>query len=82
MNRSEKTDAVNALNATFNDAAVVVVTRNAGLTVSESSELRSKMREADAAFKVSKNRLAKIALKDTQYEPLSDLLSGPTAIGT
>jgi len=82
MNRSEKTEAVEALSATFNEAAVVVVTRNAGLTVSDAGELRSKMREAGAAFKVSKNRLAKIALKDTQYESLADLLTGPTGLAT
>lgn len=82
MNRSEKTEAVEALNATFKEAAVVVVTRNAGLTVADAGELRSKMRDAGAAYKVSKNRLAKIALKDTQYEPLADLLSGPTALAT
>jgi len=82
MNRSEKTEAVEALSATFNEAAVVVVTRNAGLTVSDAGELRSKMREAGAAFKGSKNRLAKIALKDTQYESLADLLTGPTGLAT
>lgn len=82
MNRSEKAEAVAALNSTFNEAAVVVVTRNAGLTVSDSTELRTKMREAGASYKVAKNRLAKIALKDTQYESLGELLSGPTALAT
>ena len=82
MNRSEKTDTVAALNATFNEAAVVVVTRNLGLTVAQSTDLRLKMRDAGAGYKVAKNRLAKIALNDTQYSPLSDLLTGPTAIAT
>jgi large subunit ribosomal protein L10 len=82
MNRSEKTDAVAALNATFNEAAVVVVTRNLGLSVAQSTDLRNKMREAGAGYKVAKNRLAKIALNDTQYSPLSELLTGPTAIAT
>jgi large subunit ribosomal protein L10 len=82
MNRSEKTDTVAALNATFNDAAVVVVTRNLGLTVAQSTDLRSKMRDAGAHYKVAKNRLAKIALTDTQYSSLSDLLTGPTALAT
>jgi large subunit ribosomal protein L10 len=82
MNRSEKTETVAALNATFNEAAVVVVTRNLGLTVSQSTDLRNKMREAGAGYKVAKNRLAKIALNDTQYSPLSDLLTGPTALAT
>ena len=82
MNRSEKTEAVAALNATFNEAAVVVVTRNLGLSVAQSTDLRNKMREAGAGYKVAKNRLAKIALNDTQYESLSDLLTGPTALAT
>jgi large subunit ribosomal protein L10 len=82
MNRSEKTESVAALNATFNEAAVVVVTRNLGLTVAQSTELRNRMREAGASYKVAKNRLAKIALNDTQYRPLGDLLTGPTALAT
>ncbi len=82
MNRSEKTEAVAQLNATFNEAAVVVITRNLGLSVAQSTDLRGKMREAGASYKVAKNSLAKIALTDTQYVSLSDLLTGPTAIAT
>jgi large subunit ribosomal protein L10 len=82
MNRSEKTESVAALNATFNEAAVVVVTRNLGLTVTQSTDLRNKMRDAGASYKVAKNRLAKIALNDTQYNAISDLLTGPTALAT
>jgi large subunit ribosomal protein L10 len=82
MNRSEKTDAVAALNATFNEAAVVVVTRNLGLTVAQSTDLRLKMRDAGASYKVAKNSLTKIALAETQYRSLSDLLTGPTALAT
>ncbi len=82
MNRSEKTDAVAALNANFNESAVVVVTRNLGLTVAQSTDLRLKMRDAGANFKVAKNSLAKIALQGTQYQPVADLLTGPTAIAT
>jgi large subunit ribosomal protein L10 len=80
MDRAQKTEAVAELNRTFTEANVVVVTRNLGLTVAESSDLRAKMREAGANFKVSKNKLAKIAIKDTQYDPISDLLVGPTAL--
>ena len=82
MNRAEKADLVALLNTTFNETEVVVVTRNLGLTVAQSTDLRGKMRDANASFKVSKNRLAKIALKDTRYEPLSDLLTGPIALAT
>ena len=82
MDRSQKTDAVASLNATFNEVGVVVVTRNLGLTVAQSTDLRAKMRDAGASYKVAKNRLAKLALKDTDYEGLSDLLTGPTALAT
>lgn len=82
MNRAEKTEAVTSLNAVLNETEVVVVTRNLGLTVAQSTELRGKMRDADATYKVTKNRLAKIALKDTRYEPISDLLTGPIALAT
>ncbi len=80
MDRSQKTDAVAQLNAVFNEAGVVVVTRNLGLTVAQSTELRSKMREAGASYKVAKNRLAKLALKDTDYSGIDEYLSGPTAL--
>ena len=82
MNRAEKTESVEALNETFTHAAVVVVTRNLGLSVAASTDLRSKMRDAGATFKVAKNRLARIALDGTAYEPLSDMLTGPTALAS
>jgi large subunit ribosomal protein L10 len=80
MDRSQKTEAIAELNAVFNEVGVVVVTRNLGLTVDQSTTLRGKMREAGASFKVAKNRLAKLALKNTDYVGLEDFLSGPTAL--
>jgi len=80
MDRSQKTDAVAQLNNVFNEAGVVVVTRNLGLTVAESTDLRAKMREVGATYQVAKNRLAKIALKDTDYAGIEEYLSGPTAL--
>jgi len=82
MDRTQKSDAVAQLNATFKEVGVVVITRNLGMTVDQSTELRGKMREAGAAYKVAKNRLAKLALADTDYEGIGDLLSGPTALAT
>ena len=82
MDRAQKTDAVAELNRTFTETGVVVVTRNLGLTVAQSSALRTKMREAGASYKVSKNKLAKIALKDTDYAGISDLLTGPVGLAT
>ncbi len=80
MDRSQKSDAVAELNKVFNEVGVVVVTRNLGMTVAQSTELRSKMREAGASYKVAKNRLAKLALKDTDYAGIEEYLSGPTAL--
>jgi len=82
MDRGQKTEAVAALNALFKDAGVVVVTRNLGLTVAQSTELRTKMRDEGASFKVSKNRLAKLALEGTDYAPIADMLTGPVALAT
>ena len=80
MDRSQKADAVAQLSEVFNQAGVVVVTRNLGLTVDQSTELRMKMREAGASYKVAKNRLATLATKDTDYAGIADYLSGPTAL--
>ena len=80
MDRSQKAESVASLNAVFNEVGVVVVTRNLGMSVGQSTGLRAKMRDAGATYKVAKNRLAKLALKDTQYEGLEEHLSGPTAL--
>ena len=82
MDRSQKADAVAQLNATFNEVGVVVVTRNLGLSVAQSTDLRSKMRDAGASYKVAKNRLARLAIADTDYTGLGDMLIGPTALAT
>ena len=80
MNREEKAELIKKLNSTFNNAGVVVVTHQSGLTVEESTDLRVRMREVGAKYQVAKNRIVKLALKDTKYENIIDLFSGPTAI--
>jgi len=80
VNREEKAELIKKLNSTFNNAGVVVVTHQSGLTVDESTDLRVKMREVGARYQVAKNRIVKLALKDTKYENIIDLFSGPTAI--
>ena len=80
MDRSQKAESVSALNAVFNEVGVVVVTRNLGLSVAQSTALRSKMRDVGASYKVAKNRLARLALKDTQYQGLEEYLTGPIAL--
>ena len=80
MERAKKEQLVADLSGTFGEATVVVVTHQSGLTVAESTDLRRKMLAEGANFKVTKNRLAKLALAGTPYEGLSDLFEGPTAI--
>ena len=80
MDRSQKAESVASLNAVFNEVGVVVITRNLGLTVAQSTQLRTKIREAGASYKVAKNRLAKLAIQNTDYAGIGDLLTGPTAI--
>ncbi len=80
MDRSQKADTVAQLNDVFNEVSVVVVTRNLGMTVDQSTALRTKMRDAGASYKVAKNRLAKLALKDTDYTGLEEFLTGPVGL--
>ena len=82
MDRSQKAETVASLNAVFNEVGVVVVTRNLGLTVAQSTVLRGKIRDAGASYKVAKNSLAKLAINDTDYVGLGELLTGPTALAT
>ncbi len=80
VNKQQKQDFVQDLREALDSSSVLVVTTQAGMTVSEAAELRAKMREVGASYKVVKNKLAKIAIKDTKYEKVSDLLKGPIAL--
>jgi large subunit ribosomal protein L10 len=82
MDRAQKSELVAELKQTFTETSVVVVTRNLGMTVAQSTALRIRMREAGASYKVSKNTLALIAVEGTTYAPISEMLSGPTALAT
>ncbi len=82
MDRSQKADAVALLSANFNEAGVVVVTRNLGMSVAQSTALRVKMRDAGAAYKVSKNSLAKLAIANTDYAGIDEMLTGPVALAS
>ena len=80
MDRAQKKELVAELNQTFEGAGLVVVTHQTGMTVGESSELRGQIRAAGAGFKVTKNRLTRLALEGTKYQTLQSLFTGPTAI--
>ena len=82
MDRAEKAEAVATLKQTFNEVGVVVVTRNLGMTVAQSTALRIRMRDAGASYKVTKNTLTLIALEGTTYASIGDMLTGPTGLAT
>ena len=82
MNRNQKTDLVKTLRSTFEDAASVVVVHCNGLTVAESTDLRNKLRNDNCNFKVTKNKITRLALKDTKYQHMDGMFTGPTAIGS
>jgi large subunit ribosomal protein L10 len=82
VNRSEKAELIASLNKGFSAVNLVVVTRQSGLTVSEVSDLRRKVRAAGASYKVSKNRLTRLALEGTAFKDIGPLLVGPTAIAS
>ena len=82
MNRKQKEELVESLHKTFLKSQSIIVTHISGLTVSETTTLRSNMRDANCKFKVTKNKIAKLALRKTKFEHLDSLFTGPTAIGS
>ena len=80
MDRSQKEQIVANLHQIFANTTLVVVTHQVGLSVADATELRRRMGEAGATFRVTKNRLTKIALEDTSFAGLAELFVGPTAI--
>ena len=80
VKRSEKKDFVSNLKEDFSNATSVIVAEYSGLTVNETEQLRKEMRDNGAKFKVTKNRLTKLAISETQFKDISELFKGPTAI--
>jgi Ribosomal protein L10 len=80
VDRAAKRELVATLHNVFKDTGVIVVAHYAGLTVAQMTELRRRVKEAGGSVKVAKNRLAKLALRDTDAEGIADLFKGPTCI--
>jgi len=80
VNRTQKSEEINSLNQVFKDSELVVITRNNGITVADITSFRKKLYGVGANLKVVKNRLARIALKGTKYEQLSEVFVQPTLI--
>jgi large subunit ribosomal protein L10 len=80
VDRAQKRELVTTLNEEWKDSGVVVVAHYKGMTVAQMTDFRKRMKEAGGAVKVAKNKLAKLALKDTDVETISDLLKGQTCV--
>lgn len=80
MDRTEKREFVTGLHQALAATSMIVVTRNAGLTVAEVTNLRRKMRAAGATYKVAKNRLTNLALDGTPFDGIKPMLKGPIAL--
>ncbi len=80
MNKEKKLNYIKEMTTHFDKSEAIIVTHYQGLTVKQLDELRQKMREHGIIFKITKNRITKIALEKTKCKELSDLFSGPTAV--
>ena len=80
MNREQKTNYVSSLKESLNNNDAMMIYHYQGLNVNQLDDLRNQMREAGALLKVTKNRITKIALKDTQHEEAISLFSGQTGV--
>ncbi len=80
MNREEKSATIQEIAAQIEASEAIFAVDYRGISVSQAAELRSKLREADASFRVVKNRLTKLAADKAGEERLAELLQGPTAL--
>ena len=80
MNKEQKKNYISEMSTQFENSKAVMVTHYQGLTMTQLDELRTSMREYGIVFKITKNRITKLALEKTKCKDLVDLFSGPTAV--
>ena len=80
MNKEKKQNYIKEMSTQFDKSEAVIVTHYQGLTVSQLDDLRSKMREHGIKFRITKNRITKLALENTKMKVISNLFNGPTAV--
>ena len=80
MNREQKKTYISEMAAQFENSEAVLVAHYQGLTVKQLDELRAEMRKHGIQFKVTKNRITKLALEKSKCKNLSNLFTGPTAV--
>ena len=80
MNKEQKQNYIKQMTAQFENSEAVLVTHYQGLTVKQLDDLRKQMREHGIQFKITKNRITKLALKNSKCKDLENLFTGPTAV--
>ena len=80
MNKDKKKTYIEEMKNFFNKTSSVFVTHYQGLTVKQIDQLRSEMRKHGILFKITKNKITKLALEGSKFKKLENLFSGPTAI--
>ncbi len=80
MTKEQKKVYIDEMSKQFENSKAVLVTHYQGLTMPQIDELRSKMREHGIIFKITKNRITKLALEKTRCKDIADLFTGPTAV--
>ena len=80
MDRAQKRELVTRLNDQWKSSGVIVVAHYKGMTVAQMTDFRTRIKDAGGVVKVAKNRLAKLAVKGTDVETISDLLQGQTCV--
>ena len=80
LTKEQKKNYISKMTTQFENSKAVMVTHYQGLTMTQLDELRAKMREHGIIFKITKNRITKLALEKTKCKDLSDLFIGPTAV--
>ena len=80
MNKEQKKNYIAEIASQFENSEAVLVTQYQGLTMPQLDDLRAQMREHGIKFKITKNRITKLALEKTKCKDLSNLFTGPTAV--
>ena len=80
MDKVKKQEYIDQMTSQFDKSEAVIVTHYQGLTMTQLDDLRNRMRDHGIQFKITKNRITKLALQKTRCKDLSDLFSGPTAV--
>ena len=80
MNKEQKKTYISEMTSQFENNEAILVTHYQGLNMLQLDDLRNQMREHGIIFKITKNKITKLAIEKTKCKDLSNLFTGPTAV--